>query len=87
MSDSKHVDGEIKKSQLRINPFLLKVFSKFKKSYWQVAGVPSMLLLAGFLIWFGNATSMQSTSTLPIELYFKGQYTRGNEPPKVRSNF
>ena len=80
MSDSKHVDGEIKKSQLRINPFLLKVFSKFKKSYWQVAGVLSMLLLAGFLIWFGNATSMQSGSTLPIELYFKGQYSIDGGP-------
>ena len=52
----------------------------FKKTYLPVAGVLFLILLAACLLWFGNATSMQSESTLRIELYFKGEYSIDNGP-------
>ena len=39
-----------------------------------------MLLLAVFLLWFGNTTSMQAGPTLRIELYFKGKYSIDGGP-------
>ena len=60
--------------------FLKNNIEIFKKSYLQVAGVLFLLLLAVFLLWFGNTTSMQSESTLRIELYFKGEYSIDGGP-------
>ena len=47
---------------------------KIKKSYLQVAAVLLLIVLAISLLWFNNSTSMQSEQTLPIKLYFKGEY-------------
>ena len=55
-------------------------FQIFKKSYLPVAGVLFFILLAACLLWFGNATSMQSGSTLRIELYFEGEYSIDGGP-------
>ena len=52
----------------------------FKKSYFWVAGVLFLILLAVCLLWFGNATSMQAESTLSIELYFEGEYSIDDGP-------
>ena len=37
----------------------------FKKTYLQVAGILFLLLLAIFLLWFYNSTSMQAIPALP----------------------
>ena len=59
---------------------LLNKFQKIKKTHLQVAGILLLLFIAAFLLWFGNATSMQAGPTLRIELYFKGEYSIDNGP-------
>ena len=55
-------------------------FQNIKRTHLQFACIIILVLLAVFLLWFGNKNSMQSYSTLNIELYFKGQYRIDDGP-------
>ena len=59
---------------------LINKFRGLTKTHLQVAGVLLLILLAVFLLWFGNTTSMQAGSTLRIEVYFKGEYSIDGGP-------
>ena len=59
---------------------LINKFRRFNKEHLKVVGVISLLLLAVFLLWFGNYTSMQSDLTMRIELYFEGEYRIADGP-------
>ena len=52
-------------------------FSKIKKSYLLIAGIVLLLLLAVFLLWFGNSTSLQADPALVAHVYFEGHYRIG----------
>ncbi|MBQ2378756.1 MAG: histidine kinase [Clostridia bacterium] len=45
-----------------------------KKSYLEFAGILLLILLAIFLLWFNNSTSMQATPALIAQVYFDGEY-------------
>ena len=47
---------------------------KIKKTYFSVAGVLILLLLAIFLLWFNKSTSTQSEGATPAKVYFDGEY-------------
>ena len=49
-------------------------FQKIKKSHLHVAGVVFLLLLATFLLWFNNSTSVQSVPAMVAQVYFDGEY-------------
>ena len=49
-------------------------FHIFKKSHLQVAGVLLLILLAVFLLWFNNSTSLQAEPALIAQVYFDGEY-------------
>ena len=53
-------------------------FKKINTTHWQVVGVLLLVLLAVFLLWFNNITSMQSTDALMAEVYFDGEYRIGS---------
>ena len=53
-------------------------FRKIKKSYFQIAGILILLLLAAFLLWFGNSRSMQSMPSLVGDVRFEGMYRIGD---------
>ena len=59
---------------------LKEKFKKIHKSYFAIAGVLLLLALAVFLLWFNNSTSMQSLSTLRIDVYFEGEYRIADGP-------
>ena len=46
----------------------------FKKSYLSIVGVLLLILLAVFLLWFNNSTSMQAKPALIAQVYFDGEY-------------
>ena len=50
----------------------------FLKSYWQVAGVLLLLLIAVFLLWYNNANSNQAVSALVAQVRFWGEYRIGD---------
>ena len=58
-------------------------FQKNKKFYLIAAGIALLLLLAVFLLWFNSSNSMQAASTVPIELYFEGDYRIADGPWKT----
>ena len=53
-------------------------FRKIKKSYFQIAGILILLLLAAFLLWFGNSRSMQAMPSLVGDVRFEGMYRIGD---------
>ena len=50
----------------------------FLKSYWQVAGVLLLLLIAVFLLWYNNANSYQASNALVAQVRFWGEYRIGD---------
>ena len=50
---------------------------KFKKSYIPIAGVVLLILIAIFVLWFGNSRSLQSEQSLSGTVSFKGEYRIG----------
>ena len=57
-------------------------FRKIKKSYFAVAGIVLLFLIAVFLLWFNNSNSAQAEPTLRIELHFEGEYRIADGPWK-----
>ena len=55
-------------------------FCSFKNSHLQLAGVLILLLLAVFLLWFNNRTSMQAEPALIAQVYFDGEYRIADGP-------
>ena len=53
---------------------MTKLKDKFKKSYFQIAGVLVLLLLAVLMVWLGNMTSLQAEPALIAQVYFDGEY-------------
>ena len=49
-------------------------FQIFKKKYFPILGVLLLILLAVFLIWFNNSTSLQAEPALIAQVYFDGDY-------------
>jgi hypothetical protein len=49
-------------------------FQIFPKKYLPVAGVLLLLLLAAFLLWFGNSNSNQASGVIAANVYFDGEY-------------
>lgn len=49
-------------------------FQIFKKRYFAIAGVLLLMLLAIFLLWFNNSTSLQAEPALIAQVYFDGEY-------------
>ena len=49
-------------------------FQKFDKTHFQIVGVLFLILLAVFLLWFNNFTSLQAGSALLARVYFDGEY-------------
>ncbi len=50
-----------------------------KTTLWTV-GILVVLLLAGVLLWYGNANSMQATPALVAQVYFDGEYRIADGP-------
>ena len=57
-----------------MNKKRLNTFHIFKKRHLTVAGILLLLLLAVFLIWFNNSTSLQAEPALIAQVYFDGEY-------------
>lgn len=55
-------------------------FQKIKKPHMRVVGIFTLILLAVFLLWFNNSTSMQATSALVADVYFDGEYRIADGP-------
>ena len=55
-------------------PNIINPFRKFKRVHWQVTGVLLLILLAVFLLWFGNRNSMQAMPAWVAQVYFDGEY-------------
>ncbi len=55
-------------------PDFKKKFQTVKKQYFPVVGVLFLILLAVFLLWFNNSTSMQAEPALIAQVYFDGEY-------------
>ena len=51
---------------------------KIKKSQLLIFGVLLLLLIACFLLWFNNSTSMQSEAPMIAKVYFDGEYRIGD---------
>ena len=64
-------------------PSLKDKFKKINRSHLPIAGVLLLILLAGLLLWVGIITSVQSYSTVHIELYFEGEYRIADGPWKT----
>ena len=47
---------------------------KFPTMYLQIAGALLLILLAVFLVWFGNANSSQAAGATAAQIYFDGEY-------------
>ena len=50
------------------------------KSWLQIAGTVCILLLAGVLLWYGNANSYQATNAIMAQVYFDGEYRIADGP-------
>ncbi len=55
-------------------PDLKNRFLIFKKKYLPIAGVLLLILLAAFLLWFGNSNSKQASGVIAAHVYFDGEY-------------
>ena len=61
-----------------------KFFRVFKKRYFPIVGVLLLILLALFLLWFNNSTSLQASPALIAQVYFDGEYRiEGGEWQKI----
>ena len=49
-------------------------FQIFKKIYLPIVGILLLIVLAVFLLWFNNNTSMQAEPALIAQVYFDGEY-------------
>ena len=49
-------------------------FHMFQKKHLPVVGVLFLLLLAVFLLWFNNSTSLQAEGVIAAQVYFDGEY-------------
>lgn len=49
-------------------------FQIFKQKYFPIAGALLLILLALFLLWFNNSTSLQASPALVAQVYFDGEY-------------
>ena len=58
-------------------------FKKIKKSHLLIAGVVLLISVATSLLWFNDRTSVQSESSLPIEICFEGRYRIAEGPWKT----
>ena len=47
---------------------------------WQLIGIICILLLAGLLLWHGNANSWQASNALAAQVYFDGEYRVADGP-------
>ena len=61
-------------------PILKNKFKKINRTYFLVAGIILLILTAVSLLWFNYNNSMQSYSTVSIELYFEGDYRIADGP-------
>ena len=52
---------------------------KFPKSYFLSAGILFLILLAAFLLWFNQKNSIQAVSATAAQVYFEGEYHKGND--------
>ena len=59
---------------------LREKLKKIHTSHVAFAGILLLLVLGAFLLWFNDSTSMQSSPTLRIEVYFEGEYRIGDGP-------
>ena len=50
------------------------LLKKLNKTHLQIAGVLLLVLLAVVLLWVGNSKSAQSIDTMPVQVYFEGEY-------------
>lgn len=55
-------------------------FHFLNKTWLQIAGVISILLLAVLLLWHSNANSRQATGALMAQIHFEGEYKISNGP-------
>ena len=55
-------------------PDFKKTFQIFKMKYFSVVGSLLLILLAIFLLWFNNSTSVQAMPALIAQVYFDGEY-------------
>ena len=55
-------------------PAVKNILRKFRKSHLQIAGALFLILLAIFLLWYGNINSNQALAALVAEVYFEGEY-------------
>ena len=49
-------------------------FQTFPKKYFPIVGVLLLILLAIFLLWFNNRTSLQAENATAAKVYFDGEY-------------
>ena len=56
----------------------LKNKFQFKKSHLAFVAIVSLLLIAIFLLWFGNSNSLQAQPALIAQVYFEGEYRIGD---------
>ena len=50
------------------------IFKAFKKRDFQIVGILLLILLAFFLLWLSNSTSLQAQPALIAQVYFDGEY-------------
>ena len=55
-----------------------KKLHKITPSQLQVVGIILVLVLAGLLLWYGNANSSQATSAMMAQVRFRGEYRIGD---------
>ena len=56
------------------------IFLEFLGKYFHAVCAVVLILFACGLLWFSNSTSMQAGFTVPIELYFEGDYRIADGP-------
>ena len=55
-------------------------FQKVNKTHLEIAGVLLLILLAVFLLWFNNRTSMQADLAMVADVKFEGEYSVAGGP-------
>ncbi|MBE6627672.1 MAG: hypothetical protein E7629_01970 [Ruminococcaceae bacterium] len=65
----------------------LKKCKKVNQTYFQVAGVLLLLLLAAFLLWLNNSNSMQAMPAMVGDVYFEGEYRIALFPDHINLTF
>ena len=65
-------------------PYIKSKLQKIKRAHLQIAGVWLLIILALFLLWFGNSKSTQAVPALIAQVYFEGEYSiAGGEPMPI----